>query len=106
MKPRLSSSSKFDSLKRRRKTRKKDTMKLEPKVEWPKLGDDGPGGKEIWIFHERYEEIAPIANDGEGMNDREMLMVLKTNLYDSKRKSTRTSTASCSISSTRTQDHQ
>ena len=27
-----------------------------------------------------------ITNDGDGMNDKEMLMVLKTNLSDSKRK--------------------
>ena len=61
---------------------------MKPEVKWPKLGDDGPGGKEIEteIFYERFEEVASITNDGDGMNDKEMLMVLKTNLSDSKRK--------------------
>ena len=28
------------------------TIKVEPRVQWPKLGDDGPGGKEVEEFYE------------------------------------------------------
>ena len=59
---------------------------MKPEIKWPKLGDDGPGGKEIEIFYDRFEEVASICNDGEGMSDKEILLVLKTNLSDSKRK--------------------
>ena len=33
------------------------------------------------IFYDRFEEVASICNDGEGMSGKEMLLVLKTNLY-------------------------
>ena len=69
-----------------KKKGKGSTIKIEPQVKWPKLGDDGPGGKEIEQFYERFEEIAAIAKDGEGMNDREMLMTLKMRLHNSKQK--------------------
>ena len=54
------------------------TIKVEPKVFWPKLGDDGPGGKEVEEFYEKFEEICSLANDGTGMSDKEMLVALKT----------------------------
>ena len=66
--------------------KKSSVLQVKPEIKWPKLGDDGPGGKEIEIFYERFEEVASICNDGEGMSDREMLLVLKSNLSDSKRK--------------------
>ena len=65
--------------------KKSSVLQVKPEIKWPKLGDDGPGGKEIEIFYERFEEVASICNDGEGMSDREMLLVLKSNLSDSKR---------------------
>ena len=31
---------------------------MKPEIIWPKLGDDGPGGKEIEIFYDRFDEVA------------------------------------------------
>ena len=48
------------------------TIKVEPRVYWPKLGDDGPGGKEVEEFYESFEGICGLANNGTGMSDKEM----------------------------------
>jgi hypothetical protein len=61
------------------------TIKVEPKVYWPKLGDDGPGGKEVEEFYEKFEEVCGLANNGVGMRDKEMLITLKTCLSGSRR---------------------
>ena len=53
------------------------TIRVEPNVYWPRLGDDGPGGKEVKEFYEKFEEICGLANNGTGMSDREMLVALK-----------------------------
>ena len=62
------------------------TIRVEPKVQWPRLGDDGPGGKEVLEFYEKFEEITGLANNGTGMSDREMLVALKTCVHGSRRK--------------------
>ena len=40
-------------------------IQINPKVTWPMLGDDGPGGREVEEFYDWYEEICGIARDGE-----------------------------------------
>ena len=39
----------------------KPTIKVEPKVHWPHLGGDGPSGKEVIEFYEKFEEICGLA---------------------------------------------
>ncbi len=63
----------------------RSTIKVEPKVWWPKLGDDGPGGKEVEDFYEKFEDICSLANNGTGMADKEMLVALKSCLHGSRR---------------------
>ena len=48
--------------------RKSSVLQVKPEINWPELGDDGPGGKEIEVFYERFEEVGSICNDGDGMN--------------------------------------
>ena len=62
------------------------TIRVEPKVYWPRLSDDGPGGREVSDFYEKFEEITGLANNGSGMSDREMLVALKTCVSGSRRK--------------------
>ena len=59
------------------------TIKVEPRITWPTLGDDGPGGREVLDFYERFEEFCDLANDGWGMADREQLIALKNCLKQS-----------------------
>ena len=61
------------------------TIKVEPRVQWPKLGDDGPGGKEVEEFYEAFEDICGLANNGTGMPDKEMLVALKSCLSGSRK---------------------
>ena len=68
-------------------TRKRhSTIRVEPKIQWPHLGDDGYGGREVQDFYEKFEEFCNLANDGEGLADREMLIALKNCLKQSRRK--------------------
>ena len=67
------------------------TIRVEPKVYWPRLGDDGPGGTEVEEFYDKFEEICGLANSGKGMSDKEMMIALKTCVHGSRRKSSRTS---------------
>lgn len=62
------------------------TIRVEPKVYWPKLGDDGPGGNEVEDFYEKLEDICSLANNGQGMSDKEMLVAMKSCLSGSLRK--------------------
>ena len=62
------------------------TIRVEPRVHWPRLGDDGPGGKEVEEFYERLEEIFGLANNGKGMSWPEMLVAKKSCLHGSRRK--------------------
>ena len=64
----------------------RSTIRVEPKVFWPKLGDDGPGGQEVDNFYDKFEEICGLCNNGEGMPDREMMITLKSCLHGSRRK--------------------
>ena len=52
-------------------------IQVRPEIHWPKLGDDGPGGREVEEFYEKYEEICGIARDGQGMTEKERLLTLK-----------------------------
>jgi hypothetical protein len=63
----------------------RSTIRVEPKVYWPKLGDDGPGGNEVEEFYEKFEDICAFANNGSGMSDREMLVAMKSCLHGSRR---------------------
>jgi hypothetical protein len=62
------------------------TIKVEPKVYWPRFGDDGPGGNEVEEFYEKPEDICSLANNGQGMSDKEMLVAMKSCLHGSRRK--------------------
>ena len=33
---------------------KTSTIRVEPRITWPKLGDDGPGGKEVEEFYDNF----------------------------------------------------
>ena len=65
---------------------KTSTIRVEPKIHWPHLGDDGPGGREVEDFYDRFEEICGLANNGQGMSDKEMVITLKSCLHGSRRK--------------------
>ena len=60
-------------------TAPRSTIRVEPKVYWPKLGDDGAGGREVEEFYDKFY--------GQGMRDKEMLVTLKTCLHGTRRKS-------------------
>jgi hypothetical protein len=64
----------------------RSTIRVEPKVYWPKLGDDGTGGREVEEFYEKFEDICSLANNGSGMADKEMMVALKSCLHGSRRK--------------------
>jgi len=64
----------------------RSTIRVEPKVYWPKLGDDGTGGREVEEFYEKFEDICDLANNGSGMADKEMMVALKSCLHGSRRK--------------------
>ena len=66
--------------------KRSSTIRVEPRITWPTLGDDGPGGREVKDFYDKFEEFCSLANDGEGMVDREMLIALKNCLKQSRRK--------------------
>ena len=61
------------------------TIRVEPKVTWPRLGDDGPGGKEVEDFYEKFEDLCSLANNGNGMQDQEMMVALKHCLHGSRK---------------------
>jgi hypothetical protein len=61
------------------------TIRVEPRVTWPKLGDDGIGGREVEEFYDKLEEIFGLANNGKGMSSKEMLVALKSCLVGSRR---------------------
>ena len=57
----------------REKERPQGTIRVEPRVQWPRLGDDGPGGKEVEEFYDKLEEIFGLANNGRGMSWSEQI---------------------------------
>ena len=65
---------------------RRSTIRVEPRVVWPKLSDDGQGGREVEEFYEKFEEICGLANNGKGMSDREMMVALKSCIHGSRRK--------------------
>ena len=62
------------------------TIRIQPRMQWPTLGDGGAGNKEVEEFFEKIEEIFDLARDGKGMLDRERLVTLKSCLSGSRRK--------------------
>ena len=64
------------------KNNPRSTIRVEPRVTWPKLGDDGTGGKEVQEFYEKLEEIFGLANNGQGMSATERLVALKNYLAE------------------------
>ena len=66
------------------------TIRVEPRVTWPKLGDDGTGGREVEEFYDKLEEIYGLANSGKGMSTKEMLVALKFCLHGSRKAFTTT----------------
>ena len=63
----------------------RSTIKVEPKVNFPTLGDQDTSGKAVEEFYEKFEDIISIMNDGRGMSNKEMMMVLKNCLSGSKK---------------------
>ena len=59
------------------------TIKVNPTIKWPELGDGGSGGKEVEEFYEKLEEIFRLANDGAGMPWPERLISLRSCLRGS-----------------------
>ena len=68
-----------------RKDVPRSTIRVEPNVKWPHLGDDGPGGDEVERFFEKFEEVCSLANNGIGMPNKEIIIVLKNCLHGSRR---------------------
>ena len=60
-----------------KKDSRSSTIKVEPKISMPFLGDEGPEGNKVEEFYERFEEVCSLANNGRGMPDRDMLMFLR-----------------------------
>ena len=59
------------------KNNPRSTIRVEPRINWPKLGDDNTGGKDVIDFYDRLEEIFGLANNGQGMSATERLVALK-----------------------------
>ena len=57
--------------------RLQSTIKVEPRVRWPKLSDDNCGGREVEEFYDKFGGLVLLANNGQGMPDKEMLIALK-----------------------------
>ena len=67
------------------KRHKASTFKVEPRLPFPNYGDDGSGGREAEDFFEKFEDITSLANDGDGMSDKEMVMTLRLCLKGSRK---------------------
>ena len=67
------------------KDRPKSTIRIEPKVTFPHLGDENMGGREAEEFFEKFEDMMGLANDGQGMNPTEKLVTLKGCVHGSRR---------------------
>ena len=62
-----------DSRKDQREPKKNATIRINPTVKWPTLADDD---QDVEEFFEQFDELCGLANDGEGMSDKERLKVL------------------------------
>ena len=62
----------------------RSTIKVEPRVTWPKLGDESVG-KEVLEFYDSIEGIFALANNGQGMSAHEQLVALKNCLHGSRK---------------------
>ena len=65
---------------------KGQTIKVEPKLNWPTLSDANTGGRDVEEFYERFEEMVGLANNATGMAYLEMMVCLKGCLAGSRRK--------------------
>jgi len=63
---------------------KNSTIRIEPRITWPKLGDEGGAGDEVEKFYKKVEGIFNLVNDGNGMPDRERLVTLESCLQGSR----------------------
>ena len=62
------------------------TKRVERKVYKKREGDEGQAGNEVEEFYEKLEDICSLANNGQGMSDKEMLVAMKSCLHGSRRK--------------------
>lgn len=62
------------------------TIRVEPRVTWPKLGDDGTGGREVEEFYDKLEEIHGLADSGRAMTPKKQLVALKACLHGSRKR--------------------
>ena len=53
------------------------TIKVEPRVNWPSLGDNNTGGRDAEEFFKNLEEIFGLANNGKGMAGQEKIVALR-----------------------------
>ena len=60
------------------------TIRVEPKVSWPRLSDDSTGPKDAEEFFKKFEGITGLANNGAGLNAVEMLVTLRSCLGGSR----------------------
>ena len=65
---------------------KHSTIRIQPKIVWPKLDDKDSFGREVEEFFDKFESICQLANDGRGMSDTERLTTLGACLSGSKAK--------------------
>lgn len=66
---------------KRNAPRHQSTIRVEIRVVWPKLGEDGGGGREVEELYEKFESIVIIANNGEEMPHEDMLIAFKSSLH-------------------------
>jgi len=67
--------------------RQRSTIQVSPKVAWPTLNDNCSDHRSVQEFYETFESTVQLANDGEGMNELEMLTTLKACLKEHRLKS-------------------
>ena len=45
-------------------------IRFESPLQWPTLGDDGPGGQEVKDFYKKFEQNCKVASSGRGLQPR------------------------------------
>ena len=68
-------------------SKKRSTIQVSPKVAWPILNDSCSDHRSVQEFYDSFESTVQLANDGEGMNELEMLTTLKACLKEHRLKS-------------------
>jgi hypothetical protein len=62
--------------------KKRATIQVSPKVAWPILNDSCSDPRSVQEFYDSFESTVQLANDGEGMNELELLTTLKAFLKE------------------------